>query len=365
MVGGIAFIETRALTNRGIPMTTTIRTALTFCGTLLLVAALHAEALALDGYWHGVRSTAWGDGVSGGTSNWYDMAPAAGNPVGVPDDRAIFAPGAQRLTVEVKKKQSIKSIEYAAGNDTYQIMVLDQLSVTGLGITNSSSLVQAITAKGKQGRLFFRNTAVAGLLGIGTQPIYIYNDDSAETRFYGQSNASNTKVINRKGGLLAFYDRSSAGDAELINSRPKSEIHFLGKSTGSIAKIDNIKGTVFVDSLKAKSLPIRRITNNRKFIVGDTQVKVSDTMTLQKRSRLHFYLGKNKAGKVSVANAVTLAGKLQVIGSASVKKGQYVLVDSGQKISGKFKKKVAFLGFTKKQKPKVSYKGKKVILKVN
>ena len=115
----------------------------------------------------------------------------------------------------------------------------------------------------------------------------------------------------------------------------------------------------------ARALSIRRITNNRKLAHTDTQVNVSDTMTLQKKSRLEFDLSKKKAGKISVANAVVLAGKLQVTGGASVKKGQYVLVDSGQKIAGKFKKKVAFFGFTKKQKPKISYKGKKVILKVN
>src|SRR4051812_16482252 len=74
---------------------------------VLLLLASSMAASARDAYWHGVRSADWNHGISGGVSNWYSLAPPSGLAKRVPDGDAIFANGALRLQVTVKKFTSI------------------------------------------------------------------------------------------------------------------------------------------------------------------------------------------------------------------------------------------------------------------
>ena len=224
-------------------MTFTTRFAATMCMGLAGALAYAPDALALDSYWHGVRSSDWNDGKAGEASNWYELAPPNGNPTEVPDGTAFFAPGALRKTAVVRVKKSIKKVDFTAGNDKYTIYVQNPggLTVKGQGVANASGQEQGFEVDGKKTFLTLMNNAVTGIGGPANR-ITIINTASGETRFRGTASASNSKITNETDGKVRFYDKASAGSAELINEQQNSEIHFKGKSTSVAAEIRNLKG---------------------------------------------------------------------------------------------------------------------------
>ena len=299
------------------------------------------------------------------------MAPPNGTAVDVPDGRAIFAPGAQSTSVNVIQNTNIENIEFTPGTEAYKIHLPKYLKLIGNGIINNSEKIQEFYAESKNGGIYFWKKSIAGMVAPGTKNIRIYNRHFGETHFDDRSNAASSKIINRKKGALIlgiipliFGGRSSAGSSELINSGRKSEIHFYAWSDGNKATIRNMKGSIYFDWSYKKPFSIRRIANSRNMIVGRTKVRVSDTLTLKRKSKLNIELAADKGnGKLIVINEATIDGQLFVTGHRKLETGQYVLISSHRKISGKFRK-ATFTGFKPAQKQSLIYTPKEVILKV-
>jgi hypothetical protein len=275
-----------------------------FVGLALGLASASA-AQALDGYWHGILSNDWNDGLAGDASNWFDMAPPNGDAVDVPDGTAIFAPGAQTMDVVVNKLTQIKKVEFTAGNDAYTIFVTSKggLTISGAGVSNVSAVAQTFSVDGKSSLLTFRNDAEAGIPGAGALPVTIVNKDRGETRFKGKSSASDAEITN-EGGKLRFDDKSSAGSAKLTNNHSKSEIHFLDKATGGSATIQNVKGAVLFKKTNRKSVPVKKIVNKSRLIVGPAKVAIANTLKLTKSATLNMDVGTKKKGRIDAKGRV-------------------------------------------------------------
>ena len=297
-------------------------------------------------------------------SNWYEMAPPNGNPLDVPDGTAFFAPGAMNETVVVRIDTAIDKVDFTAGNDQYVIYILGPgtLAIRGAGIANASGLEQRFTVDGAAARLYFLNSSVAGI-GAPANRIAITNKNGGETHFRGTSNASNAKITNERNSRLYFYNDSSAGSAELINEQSGSQIHFRDQATGDTAQINNESGKVYVSQSQRKSVPIGKIDNKSKLIIGKTKVEVADTLTLSKKSTVSMNFNKKSGGKILVANTAKLKGTLIVAGSTKMKTGRYLLIKSQTNRKGQFNK-TTLKRFGKNRQASIVYQGKKVYLVV-
>ena len=102
----------------------------------LTLALTAAPAWAASAWWHGVRSDNWKDGVSGGQSNWYSLAPPNGTAQPVPDKTAKFAPGAKTFDVSIGAPTTVETMDFRSAPPRYTFTVTDTFSLTGKGVLN-------------------------------------------------------------------------------------------------------------------------------------------------------------------------------------------------------------------------------------
>lgn len=352
------------------------RTVFAACA-LALFAAPSADAE--DAYWHGSRSTNWSDGIQGSLSNWYAKPPFAtpNTPLPVPTSTAIFAPGAQNHAVVVTGSVRIEEMlftpgDFFPGTGQYGIGIgfRDRLAVTGKGLINRSGAAPGIVIV--DGALeFFDSARIVSGSGKSTG-ITIHG---GALHFNGRSNGGDATVSNahngNRTGVINFYDRSSAGSM-IVTNVGKALVRFSDRSTAGDA--DLVNNYEFSNPLAAlidfrptrglngdDKLTVGSIANNfGKVIPGENQITVLRNFTQGANGTLEIDVVGLRAGAVRVNGAARIDGTL-LVRASDARKGRHVLLRATGGRRGLFSR-VRYTGLPATLKGRITYLGSDVVL---
>lgn len=347
-------------------ITTSRLRVLTISAAVLL--GLCADAVALNGFWHGVRSDNWHDGIQNGVSNWYSLAPAEGVPREVPDGTASFFPGAVRTTVTIDQPTSIRTMHFGPNVEAYDIKVDADTTVSGFtGIRNdAASTPKFIIGSGNQAPdLIFQRSARLVANGSG-RAADIVNRRGGSVVFRNTSRGGTAQVTNAGTGELVFQDNASAQSMLIINDR-RGRTLFKGRSTPANAEIRvNAGGLADLSQTLGpggtRSITAGRINNNGVLRIGLGKLSKLNTLVLRPGGSLRLTALSRDLGSIS-ARSATLSGTLVVSGNGGLpKQTRRVLIRSATAIVGKFDR-VQFQGFGARQ-PRIVYQAKRVLLVV-
>jgi hypothetical protein len=352
------------------------RTVFAVC-VLALVTATGAGAG--DAYWHGSRSTDWSDGVQGSVSNWYARPPHAtpNTPLPVPTTAAIFAPGARNHAVVVTGQVRIEEMvftpgDFFPGTGQYGIGVggFAGLTVTGRGLINRSTVAPSIllapyatmrftnaarivsgsgsiqiTSHG--GSLHFWDTSKGGDATVSNTHS---GDRYGTVLFLGRSSAGSMIIANAGKTGLAFFDHSSAGDADLANNYDFSaplepQINFR-----------RTRGPAGDHKLTAGSIA----NNFGSVIIGENQITVLRTFTQGANGTLEIDVIGSRAGAVRVKGPTRIDGTL-VVKTDNPRIGRYVILRPTGGRRGLFSR-VRYTGLPATLKGRITYLGTDVVL---
>jgi hypothetical protein len=349
-------------------MANKFRSALTTGIALAVVLAVAPKAYALDGYWHGERSSSWSDGSDGTKSNWYTEAPPNGDPVNVPDGTAIFAPGALRSVASVSGKQTVVNIWFSpGGTDQYTFNIPgvngpDTLTINGGEVSNESAVDQLFFI-GNQGRLILLGGVLGGIDPDPQNTILVYNSIGGRTVFRNDSFAIATHIVNNKGGIAIFQDKSIASGCRFTNNGKGATIIFEDKSKSFNVMLNNITGKVVLKPKKRKKYDFGNIVNQSKISIGRNQLNAS-SFVMTSASRLVFNMVRPKtSGMAKVRGGLHVDGNVTIQGAASWRPGHKYLLMKGKPLTGRFKK-LKYASFSKSVKPVLVYKRNSVIVKI-
>jgi hypothetical protein len=326
---------------------------------MTFLAGISSQAFALDAFWHGVRSTNWGDGVSAGLSNWYDQAPQAGAPVGVPNGTATFAAGAMQFNVIVNDIRSIGKIHHTANAPRYMIVVdsSGRLVVAGAGLVQDSVAQQSFYVSGT---MRFMNSA--RVVSSGRPPEFqVLDEGSLQFRNTSRGGDATAQLLDE--GELTFFEDSSADQMNIV-LRNYSSAYFYGRSNGGAATFrTQSDGELRFDLTQgpgaSNRLTARQITNGAFVRLGSNTLTLQTSFTQTPTGALSMSATRARVGKL-VANRVALAGGLDVTGATNLARGQYVLIQSGGR-TGTFAN-VFFHNFPAGMSKRIKYVGNNVVL---
>jgi autotransporter-associated beta strand protein len=162
-----------------------------------------------------------------------------------PDDIATFAVSF-RLNVSVTSDESVNGIVFTPDASVFEIIVYQDLTLSGAGITNDSGITQ--TFKPYPGAtISFTNSATAGSLTafVAYGSVHFFGNASAASGTF-----TNLAGINGDhGGLIEFFDNSTASSGIFTNSggstgRPSGGISFFDSSTAGDGMFTNQGSTL-------------------------------------------------------------------------------------------------------------------------
>ena len=251
------------------------------CVTGIAILGFASTACALDAYWRGTRSDNWNDGRDPSTqlSNWYRDT-AGQMPVPVPDRTAIFAGSAGR-SPQVVDSVEIERIRLDPDAAAVEIGVaeLGNLIITGAGIVNQSAVTPLFHVLGV---MEFRGSAQLKSAGAKSAAfrvtrgapfgaLLIFRDDSkggdasaeilhghAHVQFVDGASAQNMVIANLFGNV-DFFDRSTGGNAELVNHlNGRSDFASIGPQQDGIVTIGAIRNDGLMIIGERTNLVVRR-----------------------------------------------------------------------------------------------------------
>ncbi len=214
--------------------------ALLLSGLLLFIPNVPAQA----------GSATWNLNPTNGdwntSTNW--------TPASVPNgssDTATFA-FSNRTGVSFSAFTEVNGIVFNAGASAFTIIASPSFSLTisGVGITNNSGIVQNFVHPPHGGGIFFRNSATAG---SGT----FFNNTgcpigpACPVEFFDTSTAGNSTFTNnggdigRDGAFMDFFNTSTAGNGTFINTGSKGGgtfggiVTFFDSSTAGTSSFTN------------------------------------------------------------------------------------------------------------------------------
>ena len=210
------------------------------------------------------------------TNNW-----TPGGPPNGPSDIATFAQSSQR-DVDVSTLEQVNSIVFAPNSASFTLHVSPfgapggELSISGTGVTNNSSVLQTFVAR-NEGQIIFTNASSAGSANMS-----IING--------GFSNSSEDST-----GSTIFNDTSSAGGASIKNFSVDLGFYgdigrtiFNGASTADHASISNYGPstshgaggqTIFNDTSTAANASIENLGSGLVSTAGSSQTIFNTTST--------------------------------------------------------------------------------------
>jgi hypothetical protein len=111
------------------------------CALCILPLGPARGVRAGEAYWQGVRSGNWSHVIDPGTqlSNWYSKAPPKGDPLNVPQETAIFAPGALKTNLRIARDTAIGSIRLEPDAPQYTFRVLPGNTLSGAAMSWSAT----------------------------------------------------------------------------------------------------------------------------------------------------------------------------------------------------------------------------------
>jgi hypothetical protein len=350
----------------------------------MLALGAASTAYADNAYWHGTRNSNWHHGVQGALSNWYAKPPFAteNTPLPPPTDGAIFSPRARQHAVVVTRDVAIDEMLFTPGDfypgaGQYGIGVarLATLKLKGRGLINQSGVPPAILVVDRGSFRLGNQARVRSGNGLRTPIVIRGGDLDLRDRSNGgdatvsnthngarfglvvldnRASAGNMIIENAGRAVTAFFDHSTAGDADLRNSYDFSypraaRIDFTltsgpaGDRTLTAGSIANDFGTVQIGR--------NQITILRNFTQGDNgtlEVEVTRDASGQ------------VAGGLRIRGVARIGGTL-VVRAPNARIGRYPLVRGAGARIGAFSK-VRYLDLAATLKGRIVVSGTDVIL---
>lgn len=331
-------------------------------GAILLVFGLSAEAAALDGFWHGVRSANWSHSVQDGVSNWYSEPPAAGQPLAVPDGTAAFAPGALRTGVNITEFTRIERLRFLRNVESYRFRLRANLFVSGAGLQNNAITTPAFVVE-PGANLFFEQKA--GLVNRGNAASAANITNRGGVIFVGESRGGDAAVTNETDGVLGFNDDATAQRMAVVNER-RSTTQFSDRSTPGRATILNkVNARLLLHTTQGPAgdgkITAGRIENRGLLRLGSNSLTVAEDFDQKRNGTLIMdALAGDREGEILAKN-VELDGTLVVRGPANPRKFRFVLIRAREQLFGRFAE-VEIRGINQLRKPRVVYRPDRVLL---
>ena len=204
-----------------------------------------------------------------------------------PADIATFA-NSSSIKPLVNSNIEVDSIVFNVGANSFDIVEntsMSTLTISGAGVSNSSSVIQHFTTKFATGQIHFTNSASAGntrtaytndsigdfatggttmFFDTATAGSATFNNKGAQgatlpsgsTQFFANSTAGTATFTNEAppgfgpGGSISFNDNSSAGSG-VFNSLKDSNIYFYDSSTAAVGNFTNAGTITFFESSTA------------------------------------------------------------------------------------------------------------------
>ena len=314
----------------------TARAALTAAAGVLLLGI--GQGHADSAFWHGVRGSNWNDGIVGGMSNWYSLAPPSGSAEDVPNGIARFAPGARTFDLTFSDDSRVVQLLFKRTAPRYSFDLSGHaLRVVGGGISNNVSVAHLFVVKngselmlretasiscatsscldirvGKGGSLLLTDTASGGKARLVIA-------EEGEALFTDESSADHMVVTNN-GGKLAFLRHATAEKANIIN-RAGGQVNFLfthGPNADDVVSAG-------------------RLYNAGTLFVGKNQLFVENLALDGGRTFISVNL--QDSGQLLVVNGkATLSGVLHIEALATnYKPGKrYLVVKAARGVTGRF-----------------------------
>src|SRR5256886_5238132 len=191
---------------------------------LLLLLSIASSTYADSATWK--SSPATGDWNT--AANWTPMTVPNG-----PSDTATFATS-NRTAVSLSAYTEVNGIVFNAGASAFTITVSPAnlgrlLTISGVGITNDSGVIQHFVTASGPGILDFGEFSFSNSATAGSETVYTNSGDGhgipAQIGFGDSSNAGNGIFINEggapagdQGGVTFFVDHATAANGPFINN---------------------------------------------------------------------------------------------------------------------------------------------------
>lgn len=148
-----------------------------------------------------------------------------------PGDTATFA-SSNRTSIDIAFNVEVNGIVFNPGASAFTIATnpaaVPVITISGLGITNNSGIVQNFLLNRGAAQMEFLNSATAGSLTAFT--------NFATGITFGQTSTAGSASFNNTGGSVTFTNNSTADDATFTNG---SVIFFDGNATAANGTFNN------------------------------------------------------------------------------------------------------------------------------
>ena len=156
-----------------------------------------------------------------------------------PGDTATFA-SSNQTSIDIVFDTEVSGIVFKPGASAFAIatnpQVTPELTISGVGVTNNSGIVQNFVVNQGAAQILFANSATAGSLTAFT--------NTGTITFSGTSTAGNATFTNNS--FVNFTNTSTAGGATFTNN---SVLIFDGSSTGGNGTFTNNGGLVIFSGI--------------------------------------------------------------------------------------------------------------------
>jgi len=148
-----------------------------------------------------------------------------------PGDTATFA-SSNRTSIDIAFNVEVNGIVFNPGASAFTIAtnptLVPTITISGVGITNNSGIVQNFLLNRGAAQMEFLNSATAGSLTAFT--------NFATGITFGQTSTAGNATFNNIGGFVTFTNSSTAGDSTFNNN---AVLFFDGNSTAGNGTFNN------------------------------------------------------------------------------------------------------------------------------
>ena len=203
----------RSLAQAFLPSAAAILTLLLSTASGSFAGSATWKASAANGEWFNVN-------------NWVQATIPNG-----PGDTATFA-SSNRTSIDIPFNVEVNGIVFNPGASAFTIAtnpaVVPTITISGVGITNNSGIVQNFLLNRGAAQMEFLNSATAGSLTAFT--------NFATGITFGQTSTAGNATFNNIGGFVTFTNSSTAGDSTFNNN---AVLFFDGNSTAGNGTFTN------------------------------------------------------------------------------------------------------------------------------
>jgi hypothetical protein len=341
------------------------------CAVCIFAIAASNRARADESFWHGVRSDIWNEGISQTqVSNWYSEHPPNGLADEVPHGTAIFAGGALRTNIVVKRDAEIGRIRFEPDAPLYTFRIARgrTLSITGRGLTNQSATIPKFTVlgdgSGRPGRMTLSGTA-RFVSASTAAAVEIKTSDGALLTLSDRSQGGNATVFNTARGQTVIKNRASAERMIITNSN-RGAVLFQNLATGDQAHLINERrGQIDFTCARGPAndgvIPVGAIDNDGDVDLYDITLTVSQTFNQTANGSLNVDVyTPTRYGNIAVTGGASLDGDLDIVAHVGVEPGTYKIIHAKGGRTGKFAR-LTFNGRTD-LRARLAYSRKEVAL---